>query len=312
MANYRQTSLWIGILFFHLLLQSSCKNLTPLFIKNDKKETRKEKRAEKKIERKENKIEKELEKIDELKNKIAKSDSTSTMPIDTIVMIVIDTAKANKWLQQQINFNTYQCKAKIHFESETEKHNFNINFRLKKDSIIWASIHAPIIGEVARAIITPDSVKAIERINKKSFLYSYSNIQKLININVDFKTLQDIIIGNPIATHGELIDIKEVNTFVNIYIKGLDFTNQLSYTKTDSILKLIQLQTSRPASSSSLLIALNEYQKIPQGSFATERKYNILDLKGAIELEMSINKVEFDIPLEYPFTIPKNYKKTND
>ncbi len=291
------------------IMFSGCNVIRPFFIKNDKKEDRKEKRTEKKIERKESRVEKKQDKIEGLKNDLAKTDSLPVAKKDSLVIRPLDTAYAHAMIRaKKISYTTYQCRAKMHFESDKEKQNFSINFRMLKDSIIWASINAPIIGEIARAIVTPDSIKAIERVNKKSYLYSYKDIQKLINIEVDFKTLQELIVGNAIALEGPFTDIKELGAFSNILIKGKDFTNQLTYTKADSTLKQVQLQTSRPASSSSLLIALNQYGWVDNRFFPAQRQYNILDIKGAIELDMEINKAEFDKSVDYPFSIPKSYK----
>ncbi len=291
------------------ILFDSCNTIRPFFIKNKKKEDRKENRTEKKIERKENKIEKKQEKISELKHAISKNDTLAVVKVEAAPLLGPDTAFAGKLIStKKIHYTTFQCKAKMHFESETEKQNFNIHFRIKKDSVIWASINAPIIGEVARALITPDSVKAFERLNKKQYLYSYKDIQKLINLEVDFHTLQELILGNAIATNGLITDIKEIGSLANIFIKGNDFTSQLSYTKADSTLKQIQLQTSRPSSASSLLIVMNEYQPIGLRFIPVQRKYTILDVKGAVQLDMDINKAEFDIPVDFPFNIPKNFK----
>lgn len=298
----------IIFLLMMMISFSACNSIRPFFIKNKKKEERKEKRAVKKIERKENKIEKKQDKVDEMKNTIARNDTLPLMKKDTLVIKPLDTFYANHMMiSKKIIYTTYQCKAKMHFESEKEKQNFNINFRIKKDTIIWASINAPIIGEIARAVITKDSVKAIERINKRLYLYSYKDIQKLINLEVDFNTLQELIIGNAIATEGEVTDIKELGALSNIFIKGKDYTNQLTYTQGDSTLKQMQLQTSRPSSSSSLLIAMNRYELFDARLFPTLRKYNILDIKGAIQLDMDINKAEFDGMIDFPFSIPKNY-----
>lgn len=299
---------WLVLLLMIITL-GSCNSIRPFFIKNKKKEERKEKRVSKKIERKENKIEKKQEKVDEMKEAIVKVDSLPLIAKkDSLVIKPIDTFYANRMMySKRIEYSTYQCKAKMHYESDKEKQNFNINFRIKKDTIIWASINAPIIGEVARAIITKDSVKAIERINKKSYLYSYDDIQKLINLEVDFNTLQELIIGNAIATNGEITDIKELGALSNIFIKGEDYTNQLTYTQGDSTLKQLQLQTSRPASSSSLLIVMNQYQTYDNRLLPINRQYTILDIKGAAQLGMEINKAEFDQVIDYPFSIPKNY-----
>ncbi len=295
--------------FLLLIIFSGCNSIRPFFIKNKKKEERKEKRTEKKIERKENKVEKKQEKIEDLKNNLGKVDSGTVAKKDTILYVGPDTMYAKRIMAtKKITYNTFQCKAKMHFESEKDKQNFNINFRLRKDSLIWVSINAPIIGEIARAVITRDSVKAIERINKKQYLYSYANLQKLINIEVDFNTLQELILGNAIATDGMVTEIKELGNLSNILIKGKDYTNQLTYARNDSCLKQIQLQTARPASTSSLLINLNEYQLIDFRFLPVQRKYTILDVKGAMQLDMDINKAEFDLQIDFPFSIPRNYK----
>ena len=291
------------------IMLGSCNTIRPFFIKNKKKEDRKEKRTEKKIERKESRVEKKQDKIEGLKNALSKKDSIPAIKKDSLIIRPLDTAYANSMiLAKKISYITYQCRAKMHFESAKEKQNFSINFRIRKDSIIWASINAPIIGEIARAIITPDSIKAIERVNKKSYLYTYSDIQKLINIEVDFNTLQELIIGNAIKLDGSFTDIKELGSLSNIKIRGKDYTNQLTYTKGDSTLNKLQLQMSRPTSASSLLIVLNQYGLVDNRLFAGQRQYNILDIKGALELDMEINKAEFDKTVDYPFSIPKNYK----
>ncbi len=291
-----------------IVLAGSCNTIRPFFIKNKKKEERKEKRTVKKIARKEDKIIKQQEKVVDMKIGMTKSDSTLQQKKDTLLKVGPDTAYAHRIInQKKIQYTTFQCKAKMHFESEKDKQNFTINFRIKKDSVIWASITAPIIGEVARAIITKDSVKAIERINKKQYLYSYHDIQKLINMEVDFLTLQELILGNAIATDGEITEIKELGNLANILIRGKDFSNQLTYLKNDSSLSQIQLQTARPASSSSLLIKMNQYQPIGMQFLPIQRQYTLLDVKGAMQLDMDINKADFDVEIDFPFIVPKNY-----
>jgi hypothetical protein len=291
-----------------ILVLNSCNLIQPFFIKNAKKEERKDKRVEKKIDRKEEKIEKKQEKLEEIKGN-AKLPPPLSPKRDSLVVKTVDTQYAFLMINHRtIRYNSYQSKAKVHFESLNEKQNFTINFRMKKDSIIWASISAPIIGEVARAIITADSVKAFERINKRVYLYSYSNLQKLINLSVDFETLQRLIIGNAIAIDGEVTEIKELGNFSNILIKGKDYTNQVTVNRADTTLSKLQVQTSRPASASTLLITLSQYQLSDNRLLPFVRQYHILDMKGAIQLDMDINKADFDQPVDFPFNIPKNYK----
>jgi hypothetical protein len=68
--------------------------------------------------------------------------------------------------------------------------------RIKRDSAIWMSI-SPALGiEVARAFITPDSLKFINRINGTYFKGDYRYLNELLQIEVNFKMVQAILLGN--------------------------------------------------------------------------------------------------------------------
>lgn len=293
MKNYMsRINIFIGILL--LVSLSSCHIGKPFFIKNKKKEDRKEKRAERKA------VRGNLVTVVVDSALLAGKSNAHTFNDELSVRAILT--------KHHLDYKTFQCKAKMHFESGEEKQNFTANFRLEKGTKIWLSINAPLIGEVARALITPDSVKAFERINKRAYLYSYHDIQKLINIQVDFATLQEIIIGNAISTEGNITEVKELGTLRTIFIKGEEFINQLTYFNSDSTLKQLQLQTGRAVSKSSILIAYSKYELSGLRKFSSMRNYYIQDVKGAASLDMDINKFEFDIPIEFPFSIPSNYK----
>lgn len=286
------------MLLFLSAVLGSCNVFKP-FIKNLRREERKEERKEKRAERK------------AVKGNLVTVviDSAALAKRDSLKLRANDTLRARRLIgKRRMGYSTFQCKAKMHFESGDQKQNFSANFRMKKDEAIWVSINAPLVGEVARALITPDSVKAIERINKRSYLYSYRDIQKIINIQVDFLTLQDLIIGNTIATEGQMTDIKELGPLTTFFIRGNDYTNQITYNMADSTVKQLQLQTVRTVSTSSILIAYQNYLLQQDRHFPAIRSYHIQDVKGAAEVSMDINKFDFDLPTELPFAIPANYK----
>lgn len=289
--------LGISTLFLLFALQSYTLLKRPFFIKNKKKEERKEKREEKKLEK------------DIAKGKV---DSSVLVKKDTLTILPLDTVLARNFLvQRTIAYNTFQGKAKMHYESLNDKQNFTAYFRMKHDSAIWVSITAFEI-EAARAIITKDSVKAIDRLNKVYYLYSYADIQKIINLEVDFKTLQDLIIGNAIATDGTITEVKNIQDVLTTFIKGMDYTNQITFAKSDTALKQIQLQTQRTVSTSSLLISLGAYVRENNMYFSTLRDLNIQDIKGAVNLNIDFKKFDFNKELEFPFTIPASFKPKTD
>ncbi|MBK7856213.1 MAG: DUF4292 domain-containing protein [Bacteroidetes bacterium] len=67
---------------------------------------------------------------------------------------------------------------------------------MRRDSVIWISI-SPALGiEVARVLITKDSVKVIDRLSNKYKLTDYKYLNDLLRMNVDFDIIQGVLTGN--------------------------------------------------------------------------------------------------------------------
>ncbi len=76
--------------------------------------------------------------------------------------------------------------------------NYNISgtIRIHKDEAIYISI-TPLLGiEVARALITPDTVKVMNRMESSYFVGDMEFINKLLNTRMDYYMLQAILTGN--------------------------------------------------------------------------------------------------------------------
>src|SRR4026208_2558948 len=70
-----------------------------------------------------------------------------------------------------ISFNTFSGKIKVNFDDSRGKNNdFNAFIRIRKDSVIWVSINAALGIEAFRIMITPDSVKVLNKIDKEAQL----------------------------------------------------------------------------------------------------------------------------------------------
>lgn len=76
---------------------------------------------------------------------------------------------------------------------------FRANIKIKRDTIIIASIQNPLGIEALRIICTPDSLGLIDRINRKYYYGNYENIYIKTGYRANFKFFQSILI-NEIAT----------------------------------------------------------------------------------------------------------------
>lgn len=79
---------------------------------------------------------------------------------------------------------------------EGNQYSISGHMRMKKDSAIFISI-APLLGiEIARVLLTPDSVKIVNRIENTFFVGDYRFIHSFLNTYVDFYMLQALFVGN--------------------------------------------------------------------------------------------------------------------
>ena len=100
-----------------------------------------------------------------------------------------------KLIEKEFKFNTLSGKAAVTYDSE-KKTSFKTHLRIKKDSAIWMSI-TPILGiEMARVLITKDSVKIISRVDKEYFIGDFEYINKLFNVDLDYQMLEALLTGN--------------------------------------------------------------------------------------------------------------------
>lgn len=79
---------------------------------------------------------------------------------------------------------------------EGRSQNISGTLRIQKDQAIFVSI-APLLGiEVARALVTPDSVKIVNRLESTYYLGNINILNRMFNTDVDFYMLQALFMGN--------------------------------------------------------------------------------------------------------------------
>ncbi|MBQ2508956.1 MAG: DUF4292 domain-containing protein [Bacteroidales bacterium] len=77
-------------------------------------------------------------------------------------------------------------------------YNVNAQLRMLNDSIIWLTVSKFI--ELARVYITPDSVKAYIKPTNDYIRCSMEDFKKQYAVDIDFATLQDILLGEAVRT----------------------------------------------------------------------------------------------------------------
>jgi hypothetical protein len=194
----------------------------------------------------------------------------------------------------------------MHYEGKDQSNDFTASFRLKKDSVIWVSVTA--LGgmvSVARAYITPDSIRLINYLQKEVYLMPMSKASELLPATVDFAALQNLIVGNVLRRMDQAVDVTDFGGAWSLQLEDVAYIQQLTYNKSDSSLRSGQLRTK--AGGPAAVIQYGNYEANDGHRFANSRAINIINKGEQYYLDMNFNSASFDQALDYPFSIPKKY-----
>ncbi len=88
------------------------------------------------------------------------------------------------------NFKTFSAKIKVNYrDKDGEQPELTVFVHMQKDSIIWISLNATIFSyEAFRVLITPDSVKVLNKRDKLVQLRSVNYLKDLVDLPFDFYT----------------------------------------------------------------------------------------------------------------------------
>lgn len=227
-------------------------------------------------------------------------------PSNTAKALLIDSLAP--LYERQLVFTTFNGKAKMHFESGDQKNDFTANFRIEKDKTIWISVAAlGGIVNVARVLVTPDSVKAVNYLQKEAYVMPISGVSKLLPAAVDFQALQDFVIGQPLLKSGKATDATSFGGSWSVQMNTDSLIQQLTYNKADSSLRTSQLRSIQE-NGLAVLINYGNYIGTPERRFSSSRAVNITNggVQQYLEMNFTDNPV-WDQPIETPFSIPTKY-----
>lgn len=224
-------------------------------------------------------------------------------PIDSNTVLIEQTASV--W-QKRIEPGTFSTKAKMHYEGGDKSIDFVANIRMKKDSIIWVSVTVAGIVQVARAIITPDSFKAILYTEKEAFTGPIEKVNNILPAGLDFYALQNVLLGNPALRNARTTSV--ANTTPNWVVRSEtdNYIEQLLFDQSDSTLRSSQLVANGNANKS-VSHLLSNFGLFNNLKIATDRRLTILNDSSSMVVELNYSNIAIDNELTYPFSIPQNY-----
>jgi hypothetical protein len=224
------------------------------------------------------------------------------------------------------NFSSLNAKIAISYKRKgSDGATFRAQVRIQKDSLIWASI-IPAMGiEAARAELTPDSLKLLNRMKKNYILGDYHVLDSLLHTAVNYSVLQSLLVGNDLSGYrtissnaetdreGYLITLRRespasASAMTNATIPT-ELTQKIWLDPNDfKIRKQYLEQQTSDHGTKAIWVYYDNYQEV-QGQLLPVKMRIVLNSRPKTEIFLTFKKIDLDKTYGFPFYIPADYKK---
>ena len=230
--------------------------------------------------------------------------------VKSVVAAPVETVKpVNKMAgiaSHQLNFTTFSGKASTRLNVDGNSNDVTLNIRIDHDKQIWVSITATVLitVEVARAVITPDSIKVINKLQgvylKKPFSYIYSYSNKQLN----YKMLEAILVGNALP---EILKDNRADFATDSQVSG-NIQDLLYKIMLSPDMKVTQLNLDNQSQGQTLQVNNGNFMPAGDGVVPSQIDIHSTTAKNKIQANLHYTKVDLNQQLQYPFNIPESYK----
>ncbi len=237
-------------------------------------------------------------------------ESTSKLQADTIV---------SNLLLNNFEFKDLKAKIRTKFKSR-EKQNlmFGTFIKMKKDESIHATISILNIPIVV-ALITPDSLKFINKKDQEYFVGDFSYVRELLKTDISFEEIQNLLIGNPIRLDSNksnyLIEENEEVYLSSLSQKQLDKRKKATTLSSDWLVKYWVNELYKPgktvilndSAETSITVTQADFKKVDGQQFPNRTVAEIITPKDSIVVQLNYQRVKINSNVDYEFSIPSHY-----
>jgi outer membrane lipoprotein-sorting protein len=230
--------------------------------------------------------------------------------------------------KHELKFDSFSAKFSAVIENNKKETSFDGLVRIQRDSIIWISV-TPLLGiEMARFMLTNDSIKYLNRINATYLQKDFSYINEMLNKTIDFDMAQAFLTGNDFSFYE--------NSRFKAQVDGQEYklhtVNRLKLKRTvrknDPEISIpIQSIWLNPDNFKISKVILNETDKDNRRFTAFYKEFETIDnqmVPSKIEYRVETNKDNVRIRINYsritinpdqlsfPFKVPEHYTEIQD
>jgi hypothetical protein len=206
------------------------------------------------------------------------------------------------------DFSTAYIKATAHYENEKQSQNVTAEIKIKKGEMILISIR--FLGiTMAKALITPESVKYYEKINGNYFEGNYATLSQWLGTDLDFVKVQNLLLGQA------LDDLRQSNltTTIEDTLYKLEDNSDVNTSKAyffeaDKFL-LKKERITQTEQGRMLQILYPNFTEYNPMALPATISINALQQQKKTDITIAYNSVTFNEELSFPYSVPEGYER---
>lgn len=218
--------------------------------------------------------------------------------------------------EQAFRFNTMSARMNVDLKIPGKELSSRVDLKMVKDSSIQLSVQ-PFLGiEMFRAELTIDSVKVIDRMNKRYVAESYADLKGQTPIEFNFYNLQALFSNHLFLPGQQRVSPKQYHRFKLIQdgpvaeAKVKDSLGLLYTFIADGDEKLLSTCVSDPSDRYTLQWKYDDFRVTDKQLFPMLMDVQVL-VNGASEggARFHFSRIQTNEPLNMDFSVPAKYKR---
>lgn len=207
-----------------------------------------------------------------------------------------------------IDFTSFSSKIKCDYEGgDGKKYDLNVVVRMKRDSAIWISVNAVLGIEAMRIMIDKDSVRLLNKLDKEYQVRSLDFLQEVASLPLDLRSMQDLIIGNPVFFDtSNVISYRLNGEDISMVSIGNWFRNLVTISGSSYVILNSKLDDNDQLRNRTCFLNYSDYEDLGGKYFSTGRTITVTE-KTKLDVKMNFKQYAFNEMLSFPFSVPRNY-----
>jgi hypothetical protein len=233
----------------------------------------------------------------------------------------------HKLKEHELNFQSFSAKFNATYEADQKKTSVSGNLRILNDSIIWISV-TPALGiEAIRFMLTPDSIKFINRLNSTFVLRDFAFINQLLNKTLDYDMAQAFLLGNDFSLYDSnsfrasienqqyklnTENRRKIRRYVRRSEDDISIPIQCIWLDPENfkISKVLLKEAERD--SRKFLATYSDFVDVDGMLIPSRLEFNVETDEKRIRININYSKMQVNKDQTYQFRIPESYTEIQD